>query len=323
MKGCLASGFFLSVALACGCRPEDDRALAYAELPDSAIVADVCGMRYTKADLERDCEIVKILQDASGRADQKQAFVQNPLQCRRQMVDGFVCRETLVKLAEHKGMSLSDAEALEFRDQLLGDIFRECPQKTNIVDAVLGSRTGAFAANLRREALAVKAEAEYRAELRTQVSVSADEVSRERRRLADLRREVLAANARLCRLATNAWRSIRAGNEFDVVGKKLMEMQKGVSYDPSVETAECPALTPGELSAPLLTEDGIGIFRSVGESGAGVRVSRIFFRLETPEPESSPEEIRERRLLKETEKLFETRMRQLRQSLGVTVRKLK
>lgn len=322
MKSCLAICFF-SVAIACGCRPEDDRALAYDELPDTAVVANVSGVRYTKADLERDCTIVGALLDASDRADQKQALDLNPLQCRRQMVDGFVRRETLVKLAEHKGMPLSNAEASEFRDQLLGDVFRECPQKTNAVDAALGSRAAAFVANLRREALAAKTEAEYRAELRSHVSVDADEIASESRRLADRRREIRAANARLCRLATNAWRSIRAGNDFDAVGKKLTEMQQGVSYDPSFQAAKLPALASGELSALLPTKGGIEMFRAMGDSDAEKRISRIFFSTATPEPESTPDEIRERRLAEETEKLYEERMRQLRRSLGVTVRKLK
>ena len=323
MKGCLVTSFFLSAAFVCACRPEGDRLPAYDELPDTAVVANVAGVQYTKADLERDCEIVEALLDASDRADQKQIRERNPLQCRRQMVDGFVRREALIKLGEHKGVSLSAAEALEFREHLLADVFRSCPQKTNVVDAVLGVRAEAFAANLRREALAANAEAEYRAELRMHISANADDVARESRRLADLRQKVLAANASLCRLATNAWRSIRAGNDFDVVGKKLVEMQEGVSYDASFEAAELPALASGELSAPLLTKDGIEIFRESGETGGERRVSRIFFKLETPEPEISPETIRERKLAEETERLYEVRMQQLRQALGVTVRELK
>ena len=114
--------------------------------------------------------------------------------------------------------------------------------------------------------------------------ISSEDIAREQAAVAKHNAGLAEANRSICRLATNAWKSIRAGNDFATVGNKLTEMNTGASYEALCEDAAtvCTNLADGEMSAPLL-EDSVLSFYSVSSPTAGVRrISRIAFQLQKP-----------------------------------------
>ena len=125
-----------------------------------------------------------------------------------------------------------DVEIIEKLQSLAGFSGR-VPMNFDAMLEALGPQATAFRNNLKKDALSAKMERI----LKEQIAVSLSETSKsdleERRREAlEFNRGLEAANRSLARLATNSWKSIRAGNDFAVVGQALVKMQKGIAFEP-------------------------------------------------------------------------------------------
>ena len=151
----------------------------------------------------------------------------------------------------------------------------------------------AFRENLKKELLAEKVRNRVRCAIAERIPrISTEDVAREQAAVAKHNAALTEANRSICRLATNAWKSIRAGNDFAAVGNKLTEMDTGASYEVLCEDAApvCTNLADGEMSVPLL-EDGVLGFYRVSSPTAGVRrISRIAFQLQKPREVLSKEQ---------------------------------
>ena len=244
-------------------------------------VASVDGAVYTRAALERDVEIIEKLQSLAGypSIDRTDAAAQSNY--RRRVVDGFVLREILLKEAARRHIDLSPAEMRAFQDEFAAGFSGRVPMNFDAMLEALGPQATAFRNNLKKDALSAKMERI----LKEQIAVSLSETSKsdleERRREAlEFNRGLEAANRSLARLATNSWKSIRAGNDFAVVGQALVKMQKGIAFEPVFRDAEgrYSALTAGKVSAPTPVEGGLEFVKANGDAA----FSRIVFRWQKP-----------------------------------------
>ena len=204
------------------------------------------------------------------------------------------------------GALLSDcaSPAVAERDVLLdeaarqGIVFSDDELRARLSDAetlqsALGEDGAAFREDLKKELLAEKVRNRVRCAIAERIPrISAEDIAREQAAVAKHNAALAEANRSICRLATNAWKSIRAGNDFAMVGNKLTEMNPGASYEALCEDAApvCTNLADGEMSAPLL-EDGVLSFYRVSSPTAGVcRISRIAFQLQKPREVLSDEQ---------------------------------
>lgn len=231
-----------------GCERADEN-VPYYRLPDSAVVAAVGEARRTKGDVQRNEEIMSRLVALCGTAAKV-----DPEAFRRNYTAAFVVHAILVREATKRGMSLSDEGFVRQQKRFLSSI----PGRTNLtygqILSSLGSLAPTFAANQRHEALANEMEEAL---------------------LAEFAKKASAASS----FATNAWKSIRAGNDFDVVGKKLLEMGKNVAYEAACATppGELAELPVGAVSPLTATEGGLSIWKAKTDASNKKSYSRIFF----------------------------------------------
>ena len=261
----------LSLVIASGCdrRPTDE------------VVASVDGTVYTKAALERDVAIVEKLQALAGYPSIDRTDAAAQADYRRRVVNGFVVREILLKEAARRRIDLSPEEMRVFQDEFAAGFSEKLPVSFNALLEALGSQATAFRNNLKKDALSAKMERI----LREQIAASLPEtpksdLERMRREALEFNRSLEAANRSLARLATNSWKSIRAGNDFTVVGQALVKMQKGIAFEPVFkdELGRYAALAAGKVSAPTAVEGGLEFVKANGDSA----FSRIVFRWQKP-----------------------------------------
>ena len=190
-------------------------------------------------------------------------------------------RDVLLNEASRRGIVLSEDE-----------LRTQSPVSEEVLSA-LGENVAVFRENLRKDLLAEKMRRCIRCAIAERIpQVSSEDIVREQAAVAKHNAGLAEANRTICRLATNAWKSIRAGNDFATVGNKLTEMNAGASYEALCEGAAtvCTNLADGEMSAPLL-EDGALSFYRVSSPTAGVRrISRIAFHLQKPQEVLSEEQ---------------------------------
>ena len=262
---------FLSLVIASGCdrRPADE------------VVASVNGTVYTKSELERDVSIVEKLQSLAGYQSIDRADAAAQADYRRRVVNGFVVREILLEEAARRHIDLSPAEMRVFQDEFAAGFSGQVPMNFDAMLEVLGSQATAFRNNLKKDALSAKAERI----LKEQIAASLPEtpksdLERMRREALEFNRGLEAANRSLARLATNSWKSIRAGNDFAVVGQALVKMQKGIAFEPVFRDAEgrYSALAVGKVSALTPVEGGLEFAKANGDAA----FSRIVFRWQKP-----------------------------------------
>lgn len=182
-------------------------------------------------------------------------------------------RDVLLNEAERLGIALSEDE------------LRTQSSVSEEVLSALGEDGAVLRENLRKDLLAEKMRLRMRCAIAERIpQISSEDIAREQAAVAKHNAGLAEANRSICRLATNAWKSIRAGNDFATVGNKLTEMNTGASYEALCEDAAtvCTNLADVEMSAPLL-EDSVLSFYSVSSPTAGVRrISRIAFQLQKP-----------------------------------------
>lgn len=280
----LAAVFFVT---ATGCERQVATGRPYSSLPGDAVVAVAGEAFYTKAELERDVAIMERLAGRFGGA--AIARGESPEKCRERIVRGFVAREVLLCEAARRRIELRPNERAEYQRQMALNLSGGRMSGFDFVLSILGPHATAFCDNLKREALAAKTEGVLRSELSAALAPTARaeaEKTRQARRAANA--EIASANAALGRLATNAWRSVRAGNAFAEVGQWLTKKGKGITYG-ALEGENATAfagLAPGKVSQLTETAEGLVIAQRMG-SGL---LQGIVFPIRPCEPELSLEE---------------------------------
>lgn len=252
-----------AVLAGCGDR---NKGHSYEELPDDAVMASVDGVMYTKADLERDCLIMKDLLKLAqtDEADTMEAF--DPEEVRRSTVERFIDREVLVKEANRMRMVVSPGEFKDYQAKFAEDFAEKLPVGFKAIVEALGPRSVAFRANLKRDALANKVCARIHDEIAQRTRVTPSDAMREQAIVRRINAETAVTNAAICAAATNAWKSICAGNDFDAVGRKLVELRKDVVYAADcIETnAVFAKVAVGKVSRPLEVGNDLVIVRALG-----------------------------------------------------------
>lgn len=189
-------------------------------------------------------------------------------------------RDVLMKEAARVGVALTDDEVRSHSD-------------VESAFSALGAEGAALREDYERELLADKMRRCVRRAIASRIPpITSEDVARERAAVTNHNATLEQSNRSICRLATNAWKSIRAGNDFETVGLKLKELCPSASYEPVCEDSEtiCTNVTESGLSAPLLSGYVLS-FCQVSEATAGVRqVSRIVFRLQEPRAVLSEDE---------------------------------
>ena len=187
-----------------------------------------------------------------------------PMVVERDVLLGEAARQGIVLSDDELRAHLSDAESLQ---------------------SALGEDGAVLRENFRKDLLAEKMRHRMRCAIAERIpQISSEDIAREQAAVAKHNAGLAEANRSICRLATNAWKSIRAGNDFAMVGNKLTEMNTGASCEAFCEDAAtvCTNLADGEMSAPLLKDSVLSFYR-VSSPTAGVRrISRIAFQLQKP-----------------------------------------
>ena len=261
----------LSLIIAFGCdrRPSDE------------VVASVDGTVYTKAELERDVAIVEKLQALAGYPSIDRSDVAAQADYRRRVANGFVVREILLKEAARRHIDLSPAEMRAFQDEFAAGFSGQMPMNFDAMLEALGPQATAFRNNLKKDALSAKVERLLREQVEDLLpETPKPDLEQMRREALEFNRGVDTANRSLARLATNSWKSIRAGNDFAVVGQALVKMQKGIAFEPTFRDAEgrYSALAAGKVSALTPVEGGLEFAKANGDAA----FSRIVFRWQRP-----------------------------------------
>lgn len=249
--------------------------------PADEVVASVDGAVYTKAELERDVAIVEKLQSLAGYPSIDRTDTAAQADYRRRVVDGFVLREILLKEAARRRIDLSPAEMRAFQDEFAADFSGKIPMSFDAMLSALGHQATAFRNNLKKDALSAKVERILRGQIAASLpETPKSEIGRMHREALEFNRGLEAANRSLARLATNSWKSIRAGNDFAVVGQALVKMQKGISFEPVFwdESGRYATLAAGKVSALTPVEGGLEFVKANGDAA----FSRIVFRWQKP-----------------------------------------
>ena len=243
-----------------------DSGIPYAELPDDAVMASVDGVKYLKADLERDSLIMSDLAKLARTDEAEIVSATDPEAFRRSTVARFIERELLVKEAERRRLSLTPEEFDDFQERFATDFAEKMPIGFKAIVEALGPRSAAFRANLRRDALAEKIHGHIRDGIAAQTQVTPSEAMGEQRGFRELNDEIAATNEATRAAARRAWRSICKGNDFDMVGRKLPELRADVSYEADcIETnAAFAKLKVGEISSPTDVAGGLVIVKALG-----------------------------------------------------------
>ena len=261
--------FSLIIYLGCDRRPSDE------------VVASVDGTVYTKAELGRDVEIVEKLQALAGYPSIDRTDAAAQADYRRRVVNGFVVREILLQEAARRRIELSPAEMCAFQDEFAAGFSGKLPVSFDALLSALGPQATAFRNNLKKDALSAKMERILKEQIAAALPETPEsDLGRMRREALEFNRGVEAANRSLARLATNSWKSIRAGNDFAVVGQALVRMQKGIAFEPVFGDAEgrYAALAAGKVSEPTPVEGGLEFVKANGDAA----FSRIVFRWQKP-----------------------------------------
>lgn len=259
---------FTAVALlgaVLGCSQPSVTSLPYDEAPASALIARIGDATFTKGDLERDVRIMSKLAEAAGYKAEEMSVSQDPVGCRREMLDNIVMREVVVQEAVRRGIVLSPQEMDVYQERFAEEFAQRIPLSFVDLMSALGKDATAFRANLRKDALVDK----FRTSVCDQLAAElppADMAGAVAAREEALRHNARAAdeNRRVGKLATNAWMSIRAGNDFDTVGRKLPEMRKGVSFDPNRpdNSAGEARFANGAVPPPFAIPGGIALAKA-------------------------------------------------------------
>lgn len=259
--------------------------LPYDQLDGNDIVARVGSATYTKAELERDVAITEKLSALAGFAPQEMASRQNPSKFRQQVANGFVGRELLLQEAARRKIDLLPDDMQAFQAEFAAGISSRMPMTFKGLLDALGPEATQFRNNLKKDALSARIEQILRQEfLAAQPAVSASDAEAKRREALAFNRKVEETNRSLMRLATNSWRSIRAGNDFATVGRKLAEMRQEITFDAAyADPAGRHAKTPPNLTLPpTAAEDGVEVVKVVQAPDGARTIGRIFFRPKTP-----------------------------------------
>ena len=287
---------FLSVSALCallGCGPGES-SVPYAQLGGDAVLVSVDGVSYTKGDFERDLSVRLKLDEMSceRRTDSERADLAGRF--RAETLGQFVARELLLGEAKRRGVSLSKDELEAFRERFANALSKRVRVTSAALADVLGRDATAFRASQAKDALSQKVSALIRREAAATAVPSDGEVARTLREAEASNRAFAVTNRATYALATNAWKSIVAGNGFETVGRKLHEMNRHVAYlpgcgarDPSVT-----GLAEGEMTPPLEAEGGVAIYRANAKPGARNRYSCIYFALAPIYVIESPDEAR-------------------------------
>ena len=293
MKRFLLAVVVPSLILGCGHQTASD--LPYDLMPDSAPVLCLGDFSYSKADLEQDIAILERLAVLSGTPHEETVLAAGPRSCRKKVLDGVITREVLIQESKRLKISLSSDQFLSFQKSFADSFTERMPVCFNSILAALGPRATYFRNNLKRTALANLTQQVLRQRLADQLPpIPSSEIESAQAKARVAKAALEKDNRSLASLATNAWKSIRAGNDFDVVGKKLTEMRTDISYDPDVrDDSRFGQLVPGTTSALIRSPHGLIMAKAQPITAEGTRLSRILFRMRMPERALSDKEMLE------------------------------
>lgn len=259
MKKIIPSVTIFTIILGCG--QSSVTTLPYDQAPDSAVIARVDNSTYTKAELERDVRIMSKLLKSAGYGADETTIADDPVAYRQIVLKNFVMREVVVHEAEHRGITLSAQEINDYQERFAANFTQHMPLSFKSLLSALGNEATVFRANLHKDALAEKFQTIVRQQLAARIApVSKDDAVASREAALRHNSRLAGENRLIGKLATNAWKSIKAGNDFDVVGRKLSEMRKEISFDanrPDNSAAEAkfangavppPSAIPGGLA---------------------------------------------------------------------------
>lgn len=294
----------VAAAVLAGCGREP-AAGPYSGLPESALLLAVGDYEYDKAALEADIAIMNGLLRLSnlGAGDRASA---DPKAMRKAALDGILRREVLVREAGRRGITVTEDELDEYQERFAARCSRAVPLTIDDILVGLGPQAGAFRENMRREALAAKVQTWLLEGFAKRAAVTREDAVRVRQEAIRQNDALPADNRALARLATNSWRSVRAGNDFAVVGRKLQELRKEISFEEACDRndSELARLAAGELS-PLLLRDGEYVFaKALKGKGQPRRLALITFRLRRPQAVGSVEDVERNLRLRAAEAEF-------------------
>lgn len=291
MKHMLSSVLLVLMA-ATGC-DQQVRDRPYEELSDNDLVARVGKITYTKGELECDIRIMKKLSLLSGNLPCETEDRRNTAKFRQSIINGFVNRALLLQEAKRRGIDLSADDMRVYQDAFIRNIFtQQALNYRGLLDA-LEPAAGQFHKNLKNDALSARIEQILMQELAASLPPpSAADIEKSRTETLDFNARLDDANRSLMRLATNSWKSIRAGNDFATVGRKLVKMRTEITFDEEyADPTGRLAQAPTDLTLPpTAAEDGIEIVKITQTPENARTIGRIVFKPRKQRPFPSLQE---------------------------------
>jgi len=279
--------FLSAFALFAGCNRPTVSTLPYEQMADRDFVAVVNGVGYTKGELERDVAITEKLLMVAGIAPEHMVSRTDPLSFRRSVISGFVAREVLLGEADRRRIELTAADMADFQERFAGGLSARLPLGFDALLDALGKDATVFRNNLKKDALSAKMETALKNQIAaTLPPPTSSALAKAKQDVLDANRQVEADNKTLSRLATNAWRSIRAGNDFAVVAQKLPSLHKGITFESDYrDTAgRFRSMPCGTLTAPVAADGGLEIAQVSATAEGATRISRLFFKSTKTKP---------------------------------------
>ena len=284
--------FLTMLGLAVGCGRETS-SLPYSQMSEEDVVATVNGVAYTKGELERDIAITDRLFSFAGYDHDGRLASETPQAYRQRVLRGFIDREILLQEAARRHIELTDSDMAAYQRQFAASLSDKLPLNFDSLLSSLGPLATVFRNNLKKDALAAKIEQVFcEAAESVLPTASPTEIAREREEAIAFNRKLAQDTRALTRLATNSWKSIRAGNDFKTVGKKMPEIRPEIAYEPSFAdpAGRFRGLRPGELTPPRACDGGLEIVKAERGTDGKAALARILFRLKKPKAVLSPEE---------------------------------
>lgn len=268
----------LCALLGCG---SETKEVPYSQLADGDVLVSVNGVTYTKGELERDVGIRADLQKLSLEKASEVQVEALKEQFRRQALGQFVSRELLLAEAGRRKVELLPEDMLAYQEVFAKGLSAKVPVGFDAIGTVLGKRITDFRASLRKDALAFKLTGIIRRDAACVPMPTKEEAERTIAAARVSNAAFAVTNRVTAAVATNAWKSIKRGNDFATVGRKLCEMDRHIVYFDACNTTDPTAakLAKGEITPPLCQEKALTIFKANAEPGVADRYSCIILPL--------------------------------------------
>ena len=286
-------------------------------MPAGTVVISIGESKCTKADLECSCQIMDEMLSWFGRESGEEW-----LSVRRRVLEQMVNRELLVAEAAKRNVQLTAAEVAAHQKAFMKDLPPESNLRFDDVLRRLGNKAVYFQRGLLRDALAFKMDRLLKRELAERVVIDEAAIQKRKEDILKTSQAMASTNAALCAMATNAWRSVRAGNDFKTVGEWLAKKRPGVEYDEVCvsDLPEALQLKKGEMTSPLHSENGVTILKRIADVAGDRRFSRLFFKFGVQMDSGRLEKELQKLKAAEAAKAFRQKLKSMRSSQDVFVR---